>query len=232
MYCFEKSLGLLYWLISGLFIAGCSIPSSNLNDRPAHITLVQDSTSTTLGFDAVKARYDTLIPIMNGWFITCDSFNYAAYEKIVMGLTPQDTIHKDRTLLLQHLVDGGSDGFTPKAKKWGVIDSSGRIIIPFMCDAVRELENGQGVFSVYKFSYSLNTGIPRYNYSGYYFFFDRDGQIDNDGKLFSITTVFVGDFHRSEFVIENGHTFYLPAEFHIENKKARGKASGEYPYRR
>jgi len=231
MHSIEKPSRLLF-LSAVIFIVGCSMPGAKLNDRPAYIKLVQDSFATTLDFDAVKARYDTLIPIMGGLFITCDSFNYAAYEKIMTGLTPQDTIHKDRTLLLQHLVAGGSDGFTPKAKKWGVIDSTGRIIIPFMCDAVRELENGQGVFSVYKFSYSLNTGIPRYNYSGYYFFFDSDGQINNDGKLFSITTVFVGDFHQSEFVIENGHTFYLPAEFHIENKKARGKASGEYPYRR
>ncbi|MFM1745541.1 MAG: hypothetical protein RLZZ630_1478 [Bacteroidota bacterium] len=204
------------------------MPGAKLNDRPAYIKLVQDSFATTLDFDAVKARYDTLIPIMGGWFITCDSFNYAAYKKMIPEVLPEDSLNNNWPSILRHVADG-LDGFTPEVKKWGVIDSTGRIIIPIMCDGVRELDNGQGVFSIYKGSLSLNTGLPRYNYSGYYFFFNSDGQIKNDGKLFSITTVFVGDFHQSEFVIENGHTFYLPAEYHIPNKKVRGAVS-KVPY--
>ena len=98
-----------------------------------------------------------------------------------------------------------------------------------MCDGVRELDNGQGVFSIYKGSHSLNTGLPRYNYSGYCFFFDRDGGINGEGRVFTITTVFVADFHHSSFVIENGHTFYLPVEYHIPSKKARGAVS-KVPY--
>jgi hypothetical protein len=209
-----------------LLFSGPDVRQFPAEPNPQPVATAQDSVDVHASMETIRSKYDTLIPILGGWFITADSFDlpaYAAYmERLNPGKYPKP---KDSDVL--HFVNGW--GWDMKAKKWGVVDSLGRVMVPFICDAVREYEKGKGVFSIYAGSRPLNTGLPRYNYSGYYFFFDRNGLSDKPGKLFKVTTIFVGDFHKPEWVIQNGNGFYLPLPYHQRGKNSRGALSNEYP---
>jgi len=179
-------------------------------------------------FQEVKKKYDTLIPVVNGLFITYDSFDYKTYQQYINKHLPAIEQPKDSFIYQLQFFSEERDGFSLTSNKWGVIDSTGNVIVPFICDAVRELQNGQGIFSIYKGSRSLNTGLPRYNYWGYYYFFDKNGISEAVGKLFEITTIFVADFHQAEFVISQGNAFYLPGQYAVSGKATRGAVSKEY----
>jgi hypothetical protein len=160
--------------------------------------------SNSLTFERVKVKYDTLFSIFGGLFITyhqMDSIHYLECSK---------KIEKNSTeaFFTGNLV-------TINTKKWGVIDSAGNVIVPFICDGVKEISDNKGVVSVFSTSYSLNTGIPRYNYIGTYYFFNNAGLIPATKKEFSIKIEFIGDWHNSEFVIQKGPYFYLPGEYRI-----------------
>jgi hypothetical protein len=103
--------------------------------------------------------------------------------------------------------------FRINCKKWGLIDSTNRVIIPFICDGIAQTGQDSGVFSLYKFSFSLNTGIPRYSYNGYYYQFNKKGEFVNSLNPFEITVVFISDFHNTNFVISQGPGFYLPDSY-------------------
>lgn len=211
-------------LLALLFFSCTSTNFSQANEKEL-VAPLQNRNIQKSKFAEVQKKYDTLIPVMNGLFITCDSFDFATYRTYINKLLPEKSTVKDRSLAWMQIFSDGHDGFTTTTKKWGVIDSAGNTIVPFICDGVREFENGKGVFSIYKESRSLNTGLPRYNYTGYYYFFDKSGVVSPEGKLFTITTIFVADFHRAEFVIEQGNAFYLPPQYFIKSKKARGAIS-------
>lgn len=187
--------------------------------------IIHDILRPGISGEALRVKYDTLIPMLDGWFITADSFDLPAYVSYMKRLNPGKKIVPETPDELLFF----NKGWDLNTKKWGVVDSSGRVIVPFICDAVREYEKGKGIFSIYEGSLPLNTGLPRYNYSGYYFFFDRNGLSDKPGKLFKVTTIFVGDFHRPEWVIQNGNGFYLPRPYHQRGKNSRGALSNEYP---
>ena len=85
-----------------------------------HNQLVSKS-STHISLEKLKIKYDTLIPIFNGLFITnsrIDSVYY--FEKsrdYAMNFTESQFIGEHLTI---------------QSKKWGVIDSVGNVIVPFM----------------------------------------------------------------------------------------------------
>jgi WG containing repeat len=153
--------------------------------------------------DNALAKYDTLIPIFDSLFITYAEIDSAHYDSLSKGITMQDSA--------MAFYSGG--WITRQTKKWGVIDSDGNIVVPFICDGVKAISEDKGVMSVFSFSYSLNTGIPRYHYSGRYFFFAKDGLLNQSEKEFGITVEQVADFHKAEFVIAFGLEFYLPDGF-------------------
>jgi hypothetical protein len=186
-----------------LFITHCS----SVNSQDAADVFPQEITSDIelsdgMPFDSVEAKYDTLIPIFDDLFITYDVIDslYFTYCNI-----KYEDISIESLVFSEYVSEG--------TKKWGVIDSSGHVIVPFICDGVKAISENRGVVSVYQFSYSLNTGIPRYKYTGDAYFFTKEGIIKNSRKEFSQTIVFIADWHRPEFVINEGPSYYLPAEY-------------------
>jgi hypothetical protein len=161
-------------------------------------------------FEKIKTTYDTLIPIFDGLFVTYDSIDRSHYINIA------NKIKKDTLMAFF-----SGDLVTSATRKWGVIDSAGNIIVPFICDGARAISGNKGVVSVYSHSFSLNTGIPRYMYFGNYFFFTKKGLLNETRQNFSLKIVFIADWHHSEFVIRQGPEFYLPNEFRKEKRAAR-----------
>lgn len=141
-------------------------------------------------FEQLKIIYDTLIPTFDGLFIT-------HYKRDKDAPVHTDFIAKP----------------SKKTHKWGVIDSSGNVIVPFICDGVKAIAGHKGIASVYYESHSLNTGIPRYSYTGKYFHFTKTGRTEEVAKEFSITVEFISDWHFEEFIIRKGPEFYLPQEY-------------------
>ncbi len=151
----------------------------------------------------VLAEYDTLIAIFDGLFITYSEIDSAHYDSLSGGITMQDSV----------LAFYSGQWITRETKKWGVIDHDGNIVVPFICDGIKAISEDKGVMSVFSFSYSLNTGEPRYQYSGRYYFFTKEGLLNQSERKFSFMVESIADWHNAEFVIPVGPEFYLPDEF-------------------
>ena len=162
--------------------------------------------STHISLEKLKIKYDTLIPIFNGLFITnarIDSVYYLEQSRAnEMNFTESQFIGEHLTI---------------QTKKWGVIDSVGNVIVPFICDGAKQISENEGIVSVFSTSYSLNTGIPRYQYKGMSYIFNKEGIVYTTKKEFSIKIEFIADFHHTIFVIQKGPHFYLPSEYRIIN---------------
>jgi hypothetical protein len=181
--------------------------SSSLKDNDIAKVKHQDKTfhfrsSDRLKYDSVKVKYDTLIPIFDGLFVTYHQIDNIHYL---------DCSKKNKRDSIEAFYSG--DFITINTRKWGVIDSVGNVIVPFICDGAKEISDNKGVVSVFSTSFSLNTGIPRYEYFGTYYFFTKEGLLYETKKEFSITIEYLADWHNSEFVIQQGPEFYLPSEY-------------------
>jgi hypothetical protein len=153
--------------------------------------------------DNLLAEYDTLIPIFDNLFITYSEIDSAYYDSLSKGIIMQDSV----------MAFYSGEWITPKTKKWGVIDSHGNVVVPFICDGVKAISEDEGVVSIFSFSYSLNTGEARYHYSGRYYFFTKEGLLNQSEREFGFIVESITDWHNAEFVIAFGPEFYLPDEF-------------------
>ncbi len=149
--------------------------------------------------NSLKTQYDTLIPIFDGLFITCSKIDSDHYLKLASKKVnnPYETIFSGESI-------------TSDTKKWGIIDSAGKIIVPFICDGAKVFSENRGIISVFSTSYSLNTGIPRYMYIGTYYYFTKTGIRYETSQEFQIKVEYIGDWHHPSFVIREGPEFYLP----------------------
>lgn len=159
----------------------------------------------TQNFDSTKQKYKKLIPIFDGLFITYSQFDTASLRKLA--------INKIIDYNFQFNVEFHSE----KIQKWGVIDSIGNIIVPFICDGARGVSANEGVISVYYSSHMLNTGIPRYAYYGTCYKFNKEGIINDWNEKFDLSIVFNG-MHQHEFVINQGNNFYLPNKYRKKDR--------------
>jgi len=198
-----------------LLIIFCFTNSLVVFAQKSPVKFLNNTDTEIVSFESIKAKYDTLIPIFNSLFITYsdeDNHNYQKYFKKTNkneGFMPcvQDEIYVE-------------DGFIKisRNKKWGVIDSLGNIVVPFICDGIKEISENKGIISVYSGSASLNTGLPRYMYYGTTYFINKEGILINTDKKFSIVITSIADWHCPEFVIRFGTKFYLPfATDNLEN---------------
>lgn len=170
------------------------ISENNLQSKTCSV-----QSSNILKFTDLKLKYDTLLPIFDGLFITCFKIDSDHYIKLASkkANNPYETIFSGESI-------------TSDTKKWGVIDSAGKIIVPFICDGVKVLSENRGIISVFSTSYSLNTGIPRYMYIGTYYYFTKTGIQYETSQEFQIKVEYIGDWHHPSFVIRKGPEFYLP----------------------
>jgi len=156
-----------------------------LNSKPSkEAPAVQPVPDNEVLFRKVKSQYDTLIPLFDGLFLTFDQADTSA----------------------------GFWQIQSEDKKWGVIDSTGRIIVPFICDGVSATGKHTGIASVFGGTTPLNTGVPRYSYSGMYFTFTKDGGDHKNVKPWTRVITHVADWHKNEFIFTLGPGYFLPDE--------------------
>jgi hypothetical protein len=175
----------------------------------------------TLSFDSIKKQYNTLTPILNGLFLTYDTIDMDRYRQLVR-LPALDSIFRHGKKIDKRFWPFRPVLLGERPLKWGVIDSAGNIILPFVCDAVKAIDAEKGIFSVYRTAYDLHTGISRFRYKGDYFFFDKKGIIDTIGTPFEMTVQFLSDYNRDAPPIQQGPAFYLPKPYHKKGKLTRG----------
>lgn len=175
--------------------------------------------TTRLAFETVKTFYDTLIPIFDGLFITHSEQDTGAYRKL------RQTLHADTMIKSQYGVILYSEKgmyCTPACRKWGVIDSTGRIIVPFICDGVAKIAEHEGIFSIGIQANHLDTGIPRYYYQGQCFHFDKIGPLPVAPEEFSYKIRFGSNYGEEEHIIQQGTAFYLPIKYAKYSKTSSG----------
>jgi hypothetical protein len=150
-------------------------------------------------FENVKIKYDTLIPIFDGLFITYDTVSLEENSNTI------DTILKYKWYHAP----------SKEAKKWGVIDSIGHPLIPFTCDAIRVISKDIGIATMLKSTYPLDTGVPRYQYKGIYFFFTINGKEKSKEHPFEMALF--GLHYNENDVITMGNEYFLPLEYRRKN---------------
>jgi hypothetical protein len=208
------------WLVLIITISSIACFAQKGGKHTKQIVKYADTCSKHNDFKYVQSKYDTLIPCMNGLFITYDTFDYRQYYHL-LGMDSFVVKEEEAAKLSvnNYATEYLFGDFRINCKKWGLIDSTNRVIIPFICDGIAQTGQDSGVFSLYKFSFSLNTGIPRYSYNGYYYQFNKKGEFVNSLNPFEITVVFISDFHNTNFVISQGPGFYLPDSYRKNERK-------------
>ncbi len=168
-----------------LYLALFLLVGCTQNSEPSkEAPAVQSVPDNTVSFEKVKSQYDTLIPLFDGLFLTFDN--------------------ADTSAVFWQIHSGD--------KKWGVIDSAGQIIVPFVCDGVTATGEHTGIASVFGGATPLNTGVPRYRYSGLYFTFTKDGSNHKNGKPWSRVITHLADRHKNEFIFTLGPAYFVPEE--------------------
>jgi hypothetical protein len=95
-----------------------------------------------------------------------------------------------------------------ETKKWGVIDSLGNIIVPFICDGVKEISENNGIISVFLSCIPLYIGHnSSYKYQGTTYSINKEGIINDTDEKFEIR---LWGTNAPLRVIKYGHMFYLP----------------------
>jgi hypothetical protein len=80
-------------------------------------------------------------------------------------------------------------------KNWGVVKDNGEVILPFDYDGISVINNYIGVAANHLFSYSLNTGIPRYDYVGNYILFSAKGKSSDKSYSYYHLIEMQGDWY-------------------------------------
>jgi hypothetical protein len=171
-------------------------PERKKNKNHREISLPEVKPGNRFIFEKTRSEYDTLIPIFDGLFITHSKRDSSSGKTSPLFIIT-----------------------SPDAHKWGVIDSSGNVIVPFICDGIKAINEKKGIASVYVNSYSLDTGLPRYMYFGKYFFFNKNGRTKQKEKSFNIRIELMNATHSENFVIESGPEYYLPKKYINSNSE-------------
>ncbi len=116
---------------------------------------------------------------------------------------------------------------TQNKKHWGLIDSVGRQVLPYKYDAIATVSDTLGIAVEFQGTFPLNTGIPRYNYSGTFFFFNRHGKRISEKFKFTKTIEYYSDYHDSKTVIHKGPNFFLPDLFNQQLRLTLTKGHSE-----
>lgn len=140
-----------------------------------------------------------------GYSPTADTFTDTSKIKNADSFKKVKTKHSILLPILKGLF------ITHNQIKWGVIDSSGKEIVPFICDGITAISDTVGIASIYQGSYSLNTGVPRYMYCGKYFFFTKMGRTEKKEKPFSKMVEDVADLHEESFILTSPYQ-YIPKD--------------------
>ena len=123
----------------------------------------------TLSFEEVQAKYKQLIPVEGGYFITYHKIDSAFYCEFLKEKQKEidSTEMAKTTVVFNSLITNGLilNDISSGIQKWGLIDSTGQVLIPFVCDG---LERNGNLFTASIFSNTsyLNTGLVRFVYSG------------------------------------------------------------------
>lgn len=179
----------------------------------------EKQSTLSLTFEEVKAKFQKLIPVSGGYFITHTKIDSAFYCEFMFEKHKQIDISKDQKPTLNKKLSQKFgvpilDVWSPheissKTEKWGLIDSSGKVLIPFVCDGINIKKNLFKV-SILTCLSNLNTGVPRYVYVGKSYLISSENWKWKDEKTFDKMIEFsiIPNFNYD--VINKGSKYYLP----------------------
>ncbi|MGE3799474.1 MAG: WG repeat-containing protein [Candidatus Kapaibacterium sp.] len=158
-------------------------------------------------------RYDRIVPIAHNRFVVGQNSLTGVVSSADSLLIPIEYL-AIYPLFDDLLIVHNGEGYR-------VIDLQGRdifpeLIYPFQSfHGVIRVNDSVGIASVGS-GISLNTGIPRYQYVGTYFFFDRNGRIDTVNYHFSMVVEAVADWFDIKHTLHFGPGFFLPSTDEVD----------------
>lgn len=165
-----------------------------------------------LSFEDVKAKYKKLIPVAGGYFITHSKIDSAFYCEFLLDKHNEfgsNEIKNIKTVYNTIITNElRFSEITSKNEKWGLIDSSGRVLIPFVCDGI-ELSKDKFNVTILSNLQNLNTGLVRFVYVGKKFQVStKDWKWRNGNIYYQIVEGYIPAYFH-EHVISQGHKFYI-----------------------
>ena len=139
---------------------------------------IQDTLPKLDVFDLVylNASNDTLIPLMDGLFLS-------RQKEVVLGQSEE--LANNRRVDQLYLNDMYNYG---KLANWGVIDSLGKVILPFQYHAAKAINAKEGLAIIVDEAVPLPTGLVRTEFHVRAFYFDRKGLL-SEGKPYKLVLV-------------------------------------------
>lgn len=168
--------------------------------------------SVKLTFEEVQTKYKKLIPVSGGYFIThtpIDSVFYCEFLIEKHKVIDSSKIHNISVIYNEPIFSGISlYDISSKTEKWGLIDSSGNVLIPFVCDGI-ELNKNKFNVTILMNLHNLNTGMVRFVYVGKKFQVSQKDWKWRNGDVYHqvVEGYLTAYFH--ENVIYQGHKFYI-----------------------
>lgn len=129
---------------------------------------------------------DTLIPLINGLF--------ASRPKLIHSDESDEILKR---VQLDDIYSYDAFGYGTPAD-WGVTDSLGKVILPFMYHGVKAIDANYGVAIIIDQAVPPPTGLVRTEFHVSAFYFDQKGPLSEKGK--SYKCVLVGNLHESSIV--------------------------------
>lgn len=172
----------------------------------------EKQSTLSLTFEEVKAKYQKLIPVSGGYFIThskIDSAFYCEFLKERHEEIDSAKLKEVKVVFDSFIMNVLSlREISSKIEKWGLIDSSGNILIPFVCDGI-ELDKKNFKVTILSNLQNLNTGLVRFVYVGKKFQVSiKDWKWRKGENYHQIILGYLSsDFHKS--VINKGPKFYI-----------------------
>ena len=204
--------------LSIFLIASCSDSTSTKDNKTKSTKSVNEKIEKPvkkeilLTFEEVQAKYKKLIPVAGGFFITHSKIDSAFYCEFLIEkykVIDSSKIHKISVIYNVPIFPGlNLNDISSEIEKWGLIDSSGRVLIPFVCDGI-ELDKNKFNVTILTNLHNLNTGMVRFVYVGKKFQVSPKDWKWRNGNVYHqvIEGYLPAYFH--EYVIYQGHKFYI-----------------------
>jgi hypothetical protein len=175
-------------LVSVLILVGCEAQQSPTPLELSKVTI--DSLSQLLeterNFSQMLEKHLHATPVFTNLLVLKDTTDRIAQEEVILALDGKKEKKMDVLSFL------GSRPYCTNETSFGIIDSSGKVIVPFIADKYRMTSDTSGELLFYTGKHSLPTGVPR---SQFYFVkvpFNRNGMVLKKAERISIVNIDYG----------------------------------------
>jgi hypothetical protein len=175
-------------LVSILILVGCEAQQS---PTPLELSKVSiDSLNQLLemerNYSQMLEKHLHATPVFTNLLVLKDTTDRIAQQDVILAVDGKKEKKMDVLSFL------GSRPYCTNETSFGIIDSSGKVIVPFIANKYRMTSDTSGELLFYTGKHSLPTGIPRSQYHFVQVPFNRNGMVLKKAERVSIVNIDYG----------------------------------------